>query len=156
MGRPPVKRERAMIKAKLTAEAKFSKTPLGRELWLREQVEKLIDKIDPLELAAVVTGTFVIYDLIKSIPEMLAQARITALVSISPFLAIIIDRLFGGLELTNEQKAEIEAIKNTPDFMLFAKSFVLSYMMVKHSGQIISGVGNLTSFVAGMLGMKAV
>jgi len=156
MGRPPVKSTRALVKAKLVAEAKFMNSNIGREVWLRAQVERLIDKIDPLELVATVSGAFVVYDLIKSMPELLAQARVTTIIAISPILAILIDNLIGGLALTQEQQAELDKIRNQPDFMLFVKSFVISYLMIKHSGQIINGVGNLTGFIAGMLGLKAV
>jgi len=156
MPRPPIKSTKALVKAKLVAEAKFMNSNVGREVWLRSQVEKLIDKIDPLEITATIAGAFVVYDLIKSTPEMLAQARVTTLIAISPLLAIIVDKLLGGLAITSEQQAELDKIRNTPDFMLFVKSFVISYLMIKHSGQIISGVGNLTGFIAGMLGMKAV
>jgi len=156
MGRPPVKRERAMIKAKLTAEAKFDKSPIGREVWLREQAEKLIDKIDPIELLAAIGGMFIVYDLIKNTQEMLvvASSRL-GWAGYSPIFTIIID-MFGGFDLTAEQKAEIEKIRTSTDIGLYIQSFVISYAMIRHSGQIISGVGNMTSFVAGFLGMKAV
>jgi len=156
MGRPPVKSTRALVKAKLVAEAKFMNSNIGREVWLRQQVEKLIDKIDPLELVSTVMGAFVVYDLIKSTPELVAQAKVTTLIAISPILAVIVDKLLGGLAISQEQSEELARIRDTPDFMLFVKSFVISYLMIKHSGQIINGVGNLTGFIAGMLGMKAV
>jgi len=156
MGRPPVKSTRALVKAKLVAEAKFMNSNIGREVWLRSQVERLIDKIDPLELTATIAGAFVVYDLIKSMPELLAQARVTTIIAVSPILAVLIDKLLGGIAITSEQQAELDKIRNQPDFMLFVKSFVISYLMIKHSGQIINGVGNLTGFIAGMLGLKAV
>jgi len=142
------------VKAKLDAEARFDKSALGREQWLREQAEKLIDKIDPLELTATVAGAFVIYDLIMATPEFLAEAKKIAIISVSPILAIIIDKFLGGIELTAEQKAEYQKLRETPDFILFIKSFAISYMMIKNGGQIISGVGSITKFVAGALGLE--
>jgi len=146
----------ALTKAKLVADAKSYKSIAGREVWLRGQIEKLIDKIDPLELIAVVAGTFIVYDLIKNTQELLVAANSRlSWAGYSPIFTMVID-LFGGFTITAEQKAEIERIRNTPDVGLFIQSFAISYMMIRHSGQIISGVGNLTSFVGGALGLKVV
>jgi len=95
-----------------------------------------------------------VYDLIKNTQEMLviASSRL-AWAGYSPLFTLIID-IFGGFEITDEQKAELERIRGTPDMGLYVQSFAISYMMIKHSGQIISGVGNLTSFVGGALGLK--
>jgi len=153
MGKPPIKSTKALVKAKLTAEAKFYKSNEGREVWLRSQVERLIDKIDPLELMATVCGTFIIYDLIVSTPELMAEWRARVIIAASPALAFIIDKFLGGIQMTAEQKAQYEKIKNTPDFELYIKCFAISYVMIKHSGQIVNGVGNLTKFVAGMIGL---
>lgn len=156
MGRPPVKTERAMIKARLVAEAKFNRSPIGREEWTRHQIEKMLDKVDPIELLAVIGGTFIVYDLIKHTQELLvvASSRL-GWAGYSPIFTIIVD-LFGGTKLTDEQKSELERIKNSTDIGLYVQSFAISYMMVRHSGEIISGVGNLTGFVAGALGLKVV
>jgi len=164
MGRPPVKSEMAMTRARLVAQAKFLRTPIGREVWLRSQVEKLIDKIDPLELVEVFATTFIIYDLIKSTPPLLAKAweadialatwltsRI-GVIDLSPIIKI----LFGNGTLSDEQWRQLNEVRNTPDFSLLIKSFALAYMLVKHSGQIINGVGNITKFVAGALGSEAI
>ena len=153
MGRPPTKSTKALIKAKLTAEAKFYKSNIGREVWLRTQVERLIDKIDPLELAAAIGGTIIVYDIIKGTEELIVAVSYWKGFpgSIKWFETII-----NKTELDEESKKLIQSIKDTPDFNLYIKSFVISYMMVKHSGQIISGVGNVTSFISGMFGLKAI
>jgi len=49
MGKPPIKTTKALVKAKLTAEAKFLKSNIRREMWLRQQLERFLDKIDPVE-----------------------------------------------------------------------------------------------------------
>ena len=153
MGRPPTKSTKALIKAKLTAEAKFYKSNIGREVWLRTQVERVIDKIDPLELAAAIGGTIIVYDIIKGTEELIVAVSYWKGFpgSIKWFETII-----NKTELDEESKKLIQSIKDTPDFNLYIKSFVISYMMVKHSGQIISGVGNVTSFISGMFGLKAI
>jgi len=170
MGRPPVKSTRALVKAKLVAEAKFMNSNIGKEVWTRQQIERLIEKIDPLELIAVIGGTVVIYDLIKSIPELMALAveytawsRAMLVISAMPLFSWIIEKINPGalendlkIELTAEQKAQFEAVKKEFDPVILVKSFVISYLMIKHSGQIINGVGNMTGFVASMLGAKVV
>jgi len=160
LGRPPVKSTKALAGAKLAGEAKFYKSKQGREAWTRAQVERMIDKIDPLELLAVGASTFIVYDIIKSTPEMLAQAKSFVLTppfaSAIPFIALIYDRIWGDATLTDEQKAQFKAIQDEADFPLFVKSFAIAYILVKHSGQIISGVGNVTGMIAGFLGLKVV
>jgi len=170
LGRPPVKSTKALVKAKLDAEARFDKTALGKEAWSREQIEKMLDKIDPIELMAVISGTVIIYDLIKSLPELSALAveysawgRALLAISAMPLITFIINKINPGaiesdlrIELTEEQKAQFAEMRKEFDPVVLVKSFAISYIMVKHSGQIISGVGNITGFVASMLGGKLV
>jgi hypothetical protein len=75
MGKPPVKSTKALVKAKLSAEAKFYKSNEGREVWLRTQVERLIDKIDPIEAAAILSTTVVVHDLINKTNEFTIAAK---------------------------------------------------------------------------------
>jgi hypothetical protein len=154
LGRPPVKSTRALVKAKLEAEAKFKTSEKGLSLALIE----MMDRIDPLELLAVASGTFMVYDIIKSTPELLAQVKqfiFTPPVAVAwPLVSILVNKIFGSQELTLEQQQQLDQLKNEPDLMLFVKSFFISYVIVKHSGKIISGVGNITGFIAGFLGLK--
>lgn len=156
MGRPPVKSTKALIKAELDAKAKFKLSPKGIESSLIE----MINRIDPIEALAVVSGTFVVYDIFKSTPELLAQAKsflFTPPVAVAwPIVSIIIERIWGNQELTEQQKADLLKIKNEVDPVLMVKSFFIAYILVKHSGQIIAGVGNITGFIAGFLGLKVV
>lgn len=156
MGPPPVKSTKRLIKAELETKAKFKLSPKGIEASLIE----MIDRIDPIEALAVISGTFVVYDIFKSTPELLAQAKsflFTPPVAVAwPILSIIIDRIWGNQELTEAQKAEFARIRGEVDPVLMVKSFFISYILVKHSGQIIAGVGNITGFIAGFLGLKAI
>jgi len=156
MPRPPVKSTKALTKAKLETEAKFKLSKKGIESALVD----MINRVDPIELMAVTCGTFVVYDIVKSIPELSARAAdflFTPPIGVAwPILSVIIDRLFGDQDLTSEQIEELRRIRDTPDFFLFIKSFFISYILIKHSGQIIAGVGNITGFISTFLGLKVV
>lgn len=158
MGPPPIKSTKKLVKAetetRLKAEAKFALSPQGIEYAIID----MINRVDPIELMATISGTFVVYDVIKSTPEFLAQAKsflFTPPLAIAwPILTIIIERIWGNQELTEEQKAEFLKLKKEFDSVLLLKSFFIAYIMIKHSGQIISGLGNVSSFIAGFLGLK--
>jgi len=106
-----------------------------------------------------------VYDLIKSTPELLVAAKNSIISGIWGFLDLttsdifnpIYEAVFGGMiqNLTTEQKAELERIRNTPDFILFIKSFAIAYLLVKHTGAIISGAGDLVKFIASLFALKA-
>lgn len=157
----PTKRARVLTTiettARFKAEAKFKLSPKGLNLAL----VNMIERIDPLELLAVVAGTFMVYDIIKATPEMLAQAQLTFTdTAKNLFLGVfapLYDAIFSPqTTLTPEQQAKFKEIRDTPDIVLFMKCFAISYIMIKHSGQIISGVGNMTGWIASFLGLKAV
>jgi hypothetical protein len=158
--RLPIRRwrleEKNRTKAQLDTEARFRHSRLGME----NSVLKMIDRIDPLELLAVSASTFIVYDIIKSTPEMLAQAKsmlFTPPIAMTlPFVSLLIDKLFRDQTLTDAQKAELQKIREEPDLVLFIKSFAIAYIMVKHSGQIINGIGNITAFISGFLGLAVI
>ena len=156
MGKPPIKSTKALLKAELDTKAKFALSTKGIEAALIDS----INRIDPLELMAVASGSLVVYDIFKSTPELLAQAKsfvFTPPIAVTiPIITLIIERIWGKQALTDVQKTEFEKIKNEFDLVLLVKSFFISYILVKHSGQIIAGVGNITGFIAGFLGLKAV
>jgi len=141
-------------RARLKAEAAFKKSPQG----LEKIILDMMDRIDPLELLAVFSGTFVVYDIVKSVPELLAGMKsflFHSPISLAfPLANIIISRIWGDQELTTAQKEEFKKIREELDPILFVKSFFMAYILVKHSGQIIAGVGNVTGFIAGFLGLK--
>ena len=109
---------------------------------------------------AVASGALVVYDIFKSTPELLAQAKsflFTPPVAVTiPIISLIIEKIWGNQALTDAQKVEFNKIKEELDMVLLIKSFFIAYILVKHSGQIIAGVGNVTGFIAGFLGLKAV
>ena len=159
---PPLPRKKVRTltkietKARLDAESSFRLSAKG----IKTTLVKMMDRIDPIEALAVVSGTFVVYDIFKSTPELLAQAKsflFTPPVAIAwPIISLIVDRIWGNQELTAQQKVDFQKIKEELDPVLMVKSFFIAYVLVKHSGQIIAGVGNITGFIAGFLGLKVV
>lgn len=155
MGKPPIKSTKALVKAELEAKAKFELSKKGIELSLR----KMLDRVDPIEMMAVISGTIVVYDIIKSTPEFLAGlAQLSWKALFEPFgwEKIIWDWLTNQttVTFTDDQKKAFEEAKTEFDVSLLMKSFFISYILVKHSGQIIAGVGNVSGFIAGFLGLK--
>jgi hypothetical protein len=49
----------------------------------------------------------------------------------------------------NKQLSEYE-------FKVWLQSFTIAYILVKHSGQIINGIGNMFGFIGSFLGLKMV
>jgi len=72
MGPPPVKSTKKLIKAELETRAKFKLSLKG----IQSSLLDMVNRIDPVELLAVVSGTFIVYDIIKGTPEMMAQAKV--------------------------------------------------------------------------------
>lgn len=156
MGPPPVKSTKKLIKAELEARAKFKLSQKGIE----SAIVDMINRIDPIEFLAVASGTLVVYDIIISTPEFLASVQKFAWKALfEPFgwEKILWDLLTGQqtVTLTPEQVARFEEARKNVDPSVVIQSFFISYIMVKHSGQIIAGVGNVTGFIGGFLGLKA-
>jgi len=146
-------------KATLDAEARYRKSRLG----LESSLIRMIDRIDPLELLAVSATTFIVYDTIKNIPELTAAAYQTVFIDIAKYQPLIyfaneIVKLLNGsdFQLTPKQSEQLKTIKETPDLVLFVKSFAIAYILMKHSGQIISGVGNMAGAIGGFFGLTVV
>jgi len=123
----------------------------------------MIDRIDPLELLAVSATTFIVYDTIKNIPELTAAAYQTVFIDIARYQPLIyfaneIVKLLNGSDftLTPDQTEKLREIKETPDLILFVKSFAIAYILMKHSGQIINGVGNMAGAIGGFFGLTVV
>lgn len=151
--------EQIRTKAGLEASARHAKSKLG----LEAAVIRMIDRLDPLELLAVTATTFIVYDTIKNIPELTIAAYKTVFIEIAKYqpLIYIANEIFklingGELTLTPEQSKKLDEIKDTPDLILFVKSFAIAYILMKHSGQIISGVGNIAGVIGGFFGLKVV
>jgi hypothetical protein len=138
MGKPPVKSLRALTKAKLLAEARFAKSNVGREVWLRERTAKLIDNIDPLELIASAGLGLTVYDLIKSSPSVMISIK--TMVKENPWIAMIPSGILQSIlyyiftstttPITEEQKQEIIKIRDTADYLLLLKCFGIAYLVI--------------------------
>jgi len=79
LGRPGVKSAKALEAAKvqgqLQAAAKFRKTKAGTEAILMEHLENMVDRIDPMELAAVGVTAIVVKDMLDSVPEFVQNIK---------------------------------------------------------------------------------
>jgi hypothetical protein len=161
MGRPPVRSTKALVKAKLDAEATWKNTAKGRRQIVEDTLFRMVDRIDPIELIASVGLTFAVHQIIVESEEILIKARGTgtinwltiwgpgAVTAISNITVAQIKEWLGLASLTPEQLKELEYIKNDPVPWLI--SFGIAYFLIHNGQQILS----LPSTVAGFFGMVA-
>jgi hypothetical protein len=88
VGRPPIKSTRELtktrIKAELQAAAEWGRTETGISATMLEHLGTAIDRIDPIELAAIGATTVVVYDMIKASDD-LANALKNAFEKSNPY-----------------------------------------------------------------------
>ena len=157
MPRLPIKRARVITtvetRARMKAEAKFRASSPG----IQDSLVRMLDRVDPIELIATIGLTLKVYEIIKSTPEFLAEAKMKIPMLVSPWLYLLYDRIWGAQkDLSASEAAELKRIREEPDVLLFFESFAIAYLLIKHSGSIISGLGNISVFIAGFFGLKAV
>jgi hypothetical protein len=166
MPRPPVKSTEKLAFAgetgRLKAQQKMhQKKPIEESL--REHIGKMIDRIDPLETAAVLVGTVIIHDVIlgtetlikkfNSNPALTTAANI-ALTGILPALGIF--QIFMQPFYTAAAIKEVPDLSKLPanELLIWAISFMASFLMVR-SAQKISAASVLPTItsVLGMVGL---
>ena len=168
MPRPPVKKtykvEKARIKAQLDAKDEHDAKAFSfkhKKRWLASiytHIGKAIDRIDPLQGAAVLGATILIKTTIDASEELRAAllskkaAYIgvpVAGVEMRPLIASPLrtfQSIFGTI--TEKQAAEYEGF--FPDWMDWIISFVIAYILVTQGKEILGLAQNL-SVIVGML-----
>lgn len=163
MPRPPVKKTEklamAQRKGELRAEYYMHKhKPLAESA--REHIGKLIDRIDPIEIGAVIGVTILVHGTIVE-----TEALLKAVASVKTNVA---GNILAGL--INPEAELIQWIAGTfagstsdvikqfgldQDWEIWLISYSIAYILVHHFGQILaiagSGVSSLTGLIAKLL-----
>jgi len=150
-----VKEVKALVKAEIKAkqEAEASK---DWKVSLREHIGKMIDRVDPLEVVAVLSLT----PLVKSIIIDPVNGFLTKLGKFSTEIsdeweyafssfAAFFDFSYSGLEAwMKKQGKEPEKSIGWPDWMMWIIAFGVAFLIVRYAGLILSaGTQTLTSLV---------
>lgn len=155
MPRPPVKKTRVLAEAEALGKAigemkAHKRKPLEESL--REHIGKMIDRVDPLELIAVVAGTFIVHETISSIESTVSKIATLAQQGSkkgevgSADLFNYLGIMFGQVNIFNLKVGEVawgnpekEGIPNsdkngssmTNDLMTWGVSFLISYLLIQ-------------------------
>lgn len=155
MPRPPVKKTFKLAEAaalgKASGEIKaHKKKPLLESV--REHIGLMIDRIDPLEIAAVVGTTYVLHETILASTDVLN--KITAKISMNPEWVIGALNPLAGLMLSLMPKPEfpqeLENIKTPDSLFLWIVCFILAFIVVRHGAELLgklSGSGGIMSLL---------
>jgi hypothetical protein len=168
--RTKVKEEKALTKARIETEfkttAKMKASESGFFVSLRDHVGRAIDRVDPLEIAAVGSLTVLIHETILHDPSILTQISnvfsTTTTVISKPWYAWLggIAGYF-GLGFLFAPESYIETTTTTPEAkpleskltdiaLLWILSFAIAFIIARHFGNIVAGVG---SAVGGLVGI---
>jgi len=155
-----VKLEEGLTVARQKATLRFKKSKKGLELSIREHLGKLIDKIDIVDLIAILGFTFLIKQVIienfeDRIVELVHGKGILAwipfagptVVGILEFIRPILEAR--GLLPTEEQMKKALDMPKI-EIIEWILSFALAYVIVKHGGALIGLLDKGLNSVVGM------
>ena len=121
----------------------------------REHIGKMIDRIDPLEVAAVAGLTFVLHETILSTSDLIQKINTT--IAKNPAYVVGVLNPFAGLMLSLLPKMnfpdELDNIKTPDSFFLWVVSFLLAFIIIRHGAELVKGgVGSVSSLLP-LIGM---
>jgi hypothetical protein len=178
MGKLPKKKTQVLAEkhaygetlGRLKAETHFKNTQKGWWKSIREHVGKLIDNMDPLDLTAVLAGTIIVKMVIDDMEAN--PSGLLATVKRSGFKLIGLNepseaqfmkehpdyaKLWYGAGLGELAKKLPVSFYSSegffPDWADWLIAFFISYLFVKHGGQIIGLLGDSVSGLAGFAKM---
>lgn len=160
----------------LKAQEHFMNTKKGIMKLLREHSLKAVDRINPLELAAVVAATFMIKPIIHSADSFITawseklkgaqqvdkalkeQGILGQVYNILKTQTAFLEPLgmpLLALVAPTPPSADLKMIEMgyVPEWMEWALCFVISYIVVRHFGQIAMAAADFSSNVLGMAKM---
>ena len=129
------------------------KKPLGQSV--KEHLGKILDKIDPLEMAAVIGATMLIKSGIDWSQETIDKNPHLGIFLVNPFSGLIVQTL----DQFSTTKMQFDKMPQNEIFEWII-SFVCAYLIVHNFGKIVEVAGKLVGDVVGMskglLGIMAV
>ena len=172
MPRPPKKKtyvvSKAAEKGRLDAQDEHdSKLLSGRGkkrllASLATHIGKAIDRVEPLELVAVLGATVIVHNTIMNAPETLRYIQQKALGGELGFFEKLL--LYGPINWPmftaarqvygETEKAVTEGIEQQGEIMVWVISFVVAYLCIKHFGLIISTLGEMGKSILSLTNMQ--
>lgn len=102
--------------------------------------------VDPLEAGAILSMTFLVHGVIKSMPEVTQKIEANDMIFIAtpiPFLAKSINKKIAGV---GEALAQDE-------LKTIAVSYAIAFMVVKHGGEIFKSISSMPGIIKGFMGI---
>lgn len=129
---------KAKEKGRLQAATEnWQKQPFDKKIL--DVLKPLIDKIDPLELVAVVAGTFVVHDLILTGQDFVTEVTKFVARKSEGVIEVLLHSL--GVPSAAEVIDTEVVMKQIPDFgdgaIVWLISFGVSFMVVRHGGDML-------------------
>lgn len=169
MPRPPKKKTRVLAEAETTGKlkakdkhkSKIFKNKKQMKAWIIEQLEKLIARIDPLELTAVMGATVIIKTGIDWSEEILKQFEATSketwwklVFPVETIMGMGYDALFQQLtgKPREQMRKEMEGQVYT-EVMEWIVSFCIAYVVIHNFGALIDAGTSLLGSAKMLLGM---
>jgi hypothetical protein len=149
-----VKLEEGKVQAQMRGLLKWKKSKKGMELSIREHIGKAIDRLNPLDVAAVIAGTIIIKPILDSSTEVVG--RVANLwkyygAELRPIWETGIQPIWQkGAEQWGVLAPPTAGIWNEEVFK-WCLAFFLSYMIVKYGGQLMGLLDKGISAIALML-----
>lgn len=155
-----VKLEEGLTVARQKGTLRFKKSKKGLELSIREHIGKIIDKIDPMDIIAILGFTFIIKQIIienfeDRIVELIYGKGILGLIAFAgPTVYGIFQYIRPILEAKGlwPREEEMKKALDIPQIEIFEwiLSFALAYIIVKHGGALIGLLDKGLNSVVGM------
>jgi len=156
---PPPRKKKKAKRLEIEAAAIARGTELGkvqahaRKPWqesLKEHLGHWIDNIQPIDLAAISAGTWLVHEIIINSPEL--QAKASQYVLAGSLLGLSGVFLQAGLDVFMPTKPK-EPLPD--DWKIWVVSFFVSFIIVRHGGQLLGlmkeGAGSLSTVIGALL-----
>lgn len=158
-GKPPkrltdyakqVKLKKGLITAEFNAIEKFKNSPKGFMRSLKDHFGKAVDRVEPLELFAVVGMTFIVKSAIDKSEELRGALK----VSKSYWSGSIGIKKVAAVAEAYEISKQIDGYEGMfPDWTDWLISFAIAYVLVHHAGAILGLLGDLSVGISNIVGM---
>jgi hypothetical protein len=130
---------------------------------LKEHISKMIDRIDPLEVVAVCSGTYIIHTAIVTTEDLFN--KVTKLSFDNPAVRGISDFVTGNFSdifnqilgaATQKPTGDAPLQIQVPDLLVWMISFFVAFLLVRWGGQFIASIASNPLALSGLLGLVGI
>ena len=168
-----VKLEEGLVLARNRGVNKWKSSKKGIMRLIQDRLEKIIDRIDPLETVAVLGTTFIVKTMlldrmeevaklyrgnVGGIPfgmgliiESVRKEGVTILAIKNPFTGEVIWEWTIGEKLSESEPEAL--LGGVPDWYQWIIAFAIAYMIVKHGGELFGALKGIGPIVGAMVGI---